>query len=181
MRTLAPTSPPKAKTYIGIDNGVSGTFAVLDCFGGLITHQAMPTKSELSYTKEKKNINRIDVPGLRFLLDHYTSGGPRLVVIERPMVNPGRFTASLSAVRALEAVLIVLEELELPHQYIDSREWQKALLPSGLKGPDLKVGATDVARRLFPAHFGSPPGLRKIKTVDADSLLIAEYARRKGL
>jgi hypothetical protein len=68
----------------------------------------------------------------------------------------------------LEATEIVLEELQIPYQFIDSKEWQKVLLPSGLKGDQLKKAALDVAKRLFP----------KQEIVNADSLLIAEYCRR---
>ena len=159
------------RTYLGIDNGVSGTLAILSTVNGLLYHGPMPVRKELSYTKEKKNISRVMTIALHALLESYVpKNHPCFAIIERPMVNPQRFTASLSAVRALEATLIVLEQLAIPHQYIDSREWQKAMLPTGLKGDALKPGAVDVARRLFPTTA----------TKDADSILIAEYARRKG-
>jgi len=92
-------------------------------------------------------------------------------LLERPMVNPGRFKATASALRALEATLIVLERLNIPFQYIDSKEWQRHLLPKGIEKDELKKAALDVARRLFPS----------VQTKDADSLLIAEYARRMRL
>jgi hypothetical protein len=87
------------------------------------------------------------------------------------MVNPMRFLATTSALRALEATLIVIEQLELPYQYIDSKEWQKALLPHGLKREELKKAAIDIAKRLFPQFTNLSSG-------QADALLIAEYARR---
>ena len=108
-------------------------------------------------------------------------------MIERPMVNPCRFTATVSAVRALEATLIVLEALAIPYEYIDSKEWQRELLPKGLwkakltktgrtvqkaESADLKFASIEVAKRLFP----NAPTL---KVGDADGMLIAEYARRK--
>ena len=79
----------------------------------------------------------------------------------------------MSAIRALEATLIALEILEMPYEYIDSKEWQKGLLPEGLKGEALKPASLDVGRRLFP----------KIDFkgfADADSLLIAEYQRKRN-
>jgi hypothetical protein len=89
------------------------------------------------------------------------------------MVNSTRFNASLSAIRALEATLIALEESKLPYEYIDSKEWQKHLLPKGLKGSDeLKKASLDIGKRLFPSLE-----LKK----DADGVLIAEYLRRKQL
>lgn len=165
------------KLYVGIDNGASGTVSVLSAGGSVLLHEKTPTRSEQSYTKDAKNITRIVVPKLRQLL-HPVSGATYFVYLERPFVNPQMFKASLSAIRALEATLIAIEELQDEHgvdmrySYIDSKEWQKVLLPAGLKGSDvLKKAAVDVARRLFP-HVGSK---------DADSLLIAEYGRRRGL
>ena len=96
-----------------------------------------------------------------------------LVLIERPMVNPARFLASTSALRALEATLIVVEELKLPVRYLDSKEWQSEILPKGVEGPDeLKAASLDIGQRLFPS-------LQFKK--DADSILIAEWARRNNL
>jgi hypothetical protein len=87
------------------------------------------------------------------------------------MVNSTRFNATLSAIRALEATLIALEQAQWPYEYIDSKEWQKELLPKGLKGSDeLKNASLDIGKRLFPEL-----NIKK----DADGLLIAEYLRRK--
>lgn len=169
------TSP--GKVYIGIDNGVTGSIGI--CTDGGATIFKTPVHSCLSYTKKKQNITRIKTEELKDLLKVNTLNQRPLsfCLIERPMVNPGRFKATVSALRALEASLIVLEDLEIPYQYIDSKEWQKALLPSGLKGPaELKKASMEIACRLFP-HLKD----RIIKHKDGDGLLIAEYARRKGL
>ena len=64
--------------------------------------------------------------------------------------------------------MIVLEALQIPYAFIDSKEWQKALLPSGLEKLELKRAADDVAKRLFPS----------LRIVNSDSVLIAEYCRR---
>lgn len=154
--------------YIGIDNGVSGTIGILSK-NSLAVSVPTPTRKEQNYTKTKKWVSRIDAPRLHALLEPYA--GEALVLLERPMVNPGRFVATGSALRALEATLIVLEGLKLKPAFIDSKEWQKALLPPGLKGEALKSAAIDVAYKLFP-H------LSRLK--DADGLLIAEYCRRKN-
>ena len=97
------------------------------------------------------------------------SGANTFVMIERPMVNPTRFAATISAIRCLEATELLLEELRIPYQFIDSKEWQKALLPSGLKGNDLKLGSESVANRLYP----------RLKIVNPDCLLIALYCKNK--
>ena len=141
----------------------------------------MPTRSELSYTKAKRNITRINWQELSQSMSIILSDAVQTkrvrVFLERPMVNPGRFQATASALRALEATLVVLESKKLPIQYVDSRQWQKMLLPSGLKGPDvLKKASADIGCRLFPHLSGS---IRKHG--DADGLLIAEWARRERL
>lgn len=154
--------------YVGIDNGVSGNIGILHSVAKPRYYHT-PIKKELNYTKTKKWLNRIDIEKLGDLLD---LAEETIVFIERPMVNPGRFQASVSALRALEATLIVLEQLKLSYQYIDSKEWQKELLPSGLRGDELKKASLQVGERLFPKiNF---KGFN-----DADGLLIAEYCRRQ--
>ena len=162
--------------FIGFDNGVTNNgIGVVDSEGCAALYK-LPIKKELSYTKEAKHISRIDFPALKNLLADILMRSPDQQVkvgLERPMVNSTRFNASLSAIRALEATLILMEELQLPYEYIDSKEWQKHLLPKGLKGSDeLKKASLDVGKRLFPSLE-----LKK----DADGVLIAEYLRRKQL
>ncbi|MDA3809619.1 MAG: hypothetical protein PF518_04730 [Spirochaetaceae bacterium] len=93
------------------------------------------------------------------------------------MVNPTRFTATLSAIRCLEATIIAFEMYDIPYQYCDSKQWQKELLPAGIKGtPELKKASADIGCRLFPEHEELIQ-----KHGDADGLLIAEWARRMNL
>lgn len=157
--------------YIGIDNGISGTVGVISATESIFVET--PVISQQNYTKKKANITRIDWKGLYDLLAKY-KGTNCFVVIERPMVNPSRFQATTSALRALESTLIVVEQLELPHSFLDSKEWQKALLPKGVKGSDeLKKASMDIGVRLFPQHA------ELIKShKDADGILMAEYCRR---
>lgn len=162
------------KMYIGIDNGVTGRVSILEG-STCVYHGPTPIKNCLNYTKEKQNLNRVDVVKLEELLKEFmdmatTKKIEVLCILERPMVNPTRWKASVSAIRALEATLTVLERLNVPYQYEDSKSWQKMMLPTGLQKTELKIAANEVAKRLFP----------KIKTNDADSLIMAEYARRKG-
>jgi len=162
------------RIYIGIDNGVSGSI-------GLIRQSAterhteffpVPTFSEQNYTKAKQNITRIDHKSLLERL-RYVAGEIH-IVMERPMVNPMRFRATTSALRALESTLCILEMLDLSFSYVDSKAWQKMLLPLGVKGtPELKKASIDIGCRLFPEHAEA---IRKQK--DADGILIAEYCRR---
>ena len=99
-----------SKTWIGIDNGTTGTITIIR--GNQIDHFPTPTKKELSYTKTKQYISRVYYSRLRQILnvealfDNAKDG--IFCLIERPMINPMRFKASLSAIRALESTLIVL-------------------------------------------------------------------------
>ena len=84
--------------YVGIDNGTSGSIAILTDMADLtISYRKMsffyqiPTKTEQSYTKAKQSITRIDFDELRSIL---TSVYDTKVLIERPMVNPTRFKAT---------------------------------------------------------------------------------------
>ena len=160
--------------YIGFDNGVtSNGIGVIDESqkAQLIK---LPIKKELSYTKEAKNISRIDFSALCEIFEKLQAkylGEKFIVGLERPMINSTRFNASLSAIRALEATLIAIEQHSLRYEYVDSKEWQKLLLPKNIKGSDeLKKASLDIGKRLFPEL-----DIKK----DADGLLIAEYLRLK--
>ena len=156
--------------FIGIDNGVSGSVGIVNTDGSVINYLHTLIRKELNYTKTKQWLNRVDGIALSEILANY-SVNQAFVYIERPMVNPGRFRATVSALRALEATLIVIESIHLPYQYIDSKEWQKVLLPSGLEREELKEASLQVGKRLFP-------NINFKGFDDADGLLIAEYIRR---
>jgi len=153
--------------FIGIDNGVSGSIGIINGKG--VFFFKTPVKKTLNYTKKKSYVTRIDFPALLELLSQFKDNS--FCLIERPMVNPGRFQATASALRAFEATLIVLEELKIPHEVIDSKKWQKEFFPRGLKGTrELKKASIEVGKRLFP----------EVEPIhdDFDGLLIAEYCRR---
>jgi len=156
--------------WIGIDNGVSGSIGVVSDKGESWWFLT-PTKSEQSYTKSKQNITRIDINRLYEILSEFKEGK---VFLERPLVNPKMFKATISAIRALEATLTVVELLKMPLEYVDSKEWQKDLLPHGVKGsPLLKKASKDIGIRLFPAFEKEIT-----KHGDADGILIAEHFKR---
>jgi hypothetical protein len=165
------------RSYIGIDNGVSGSIAFISPDKTVFMHT--PIKKEQNYTKKKQSIQRIDWRDLSIFLyscaDH-VSEMPR-VFIERPFVNPTGFKATASALRSLEATLVVLEMYQFPYQYIDSKQWQSEMLAKGYKGTaELKYASMCAGIRLWPEY---EEAIRKHK--DADSLLIAEWARRNRL
>jgi hypothetical protein len=160
------------KSYIGIDNGASGSIGIIP-MKGQPSQERIPSKRSLNYQKKKQYITRVDHKLLYGMLVKFSDELPRpFVLVERPFTGQNSKTVS-AGMRAFEAVLIILEMLGLPYQIVDSKEWQGMLLPSGLKGsPELKAAGKDVAKQLFPdMQFKG----------DADGILIAEYARRKNL
>lgn len=162
-------------TFIGIDNGITGSIGIINDHGCFF--RETPIKKEQNYTKAKQNISRIDIVKLNDLFQDYVFNLSQKMfcLVERPMVNPTRFKATTSALRSLEAVLIFLEINKVPFQYIDSKEWQRKILPSGVKGSDeLKKASFDIGRRMFPQCNET---IEKHK--DADGILIAEYCRLK--
>lgn len=159
------------KNYVGMDNGVSGGIFIATATNVYTYYSAPPVNKTLNYTKTKAWVNRIDVPKLTNILSVVPKDNS-LVLLERPMINPTRWKASVSAIRALEATLIVLESLGLSYLYVDSKEWQRDMLPEGLEGPELKAASLEIGKRLFP----NIPFKK-----DADSALMAEWARRKNL
>lgn len=159
-----------SKIYIGIDNGTSGTIAVIgDVITPVFVHT--PIKKEQNYTKAKKIISRLDCTAFLDIVKQ-KEDAEVTVLLERPLVNPTRFVATTTALRCFEAELILLEILRYRIIYIDSKEWQSKMLPKGIKGSDeLKKLSLDVGNRLFPQF-------RDFKHPDRDGLLIAEYGRR---
>lgn len=161
-----------SKVYVGIDNGVSGTIGIV---GEDIepVFVKTPVKKEQDYTKTKKIITRLDYSKFMELFSGLNKNDI-CVVMERVMVNPTRFAATVSALRCHEAELIMIELLGCKHMFIDSKEWQKAMLPKGCTGDELKKASLDIGNRLFPQF-------EDVKHPDRDGILIAEYARRKNL
>jgi len=167
--------------YVGIDNGVTGSIAAVDATGKVIKFCAMPTFKVQDYTKKKKRITRVDTRPLISIFNSFIqyAGTPTevRVFVERPMINPQRFIATTSALRALEATLIILEHGRLAYRFLDSREWQSIMLPQGIKGADdLKRASLERGLRLYtyPALVAAIT-----KQKDADSLLMAEAARKE--
>ena len=178
------------KWYIGIDNGTTGTIGWV----GEGVHPTIietPVRVEQSYTKSSKNTTRIDHERITALFkeiigEHDPS--EVLVVMERPFTgsfikgkngNGGRggFVANISAARAFEVTLVLVEQAKLPHEIVDSKQWQKVLLPKGVTGSEARKAASkDIGLRLFPDQ---EEVINQHK--DADGLLIAEWARRENL
>jgi len=164
--------------YTGIDNGSTGSIAVIsDLFAGMIQ---TPVKKELSYTKKVQYVTRIDVVQLQeFFLEqmvaHNSDPEHVHIALERPMVNPKMFKASMSAMRAYEATINVFELMGLGYDTVDSKGFQKALLPTGIKGSaELKKASAQIGKRLYP-HLSDIIDKQK----DGDSICIAHWLMMK--
>jgi len=167
-----------SKCYIGWDNGV-GTLGVVyddDRNGEMIM---TPISKKQNYTKQKGMVSRLDYKKVKEFLSLKLENCSKVFCrLERPLVNPTRFKASVTGIRILEGQESVLEELTIPYEFIDSKEWQKVMLPKGTTGAEaLKQASKLVGKRLFP-HIEL---LDKKSVKDADGILIAEYMRRKEL
>lgn len=160
---------------LAFDNGVTGALAICDLVMNTVSFNLSKDyiKKELSYTKAEKHITRIDCKKLDTLIRNTVVKGSRAVaVIERPMVNPRRFGASCSALRSLEATLIVLESLGIPVRYCDSKEWQHFLFGKLIAG-DTKEKSRQLGLQLYPQF------MEEIQRQDADALLILHWYRQK--
>lgn len=164
------------RLVIGLDNGSTGSVAVLNIRDRHRVHFfKTPVVYQQDYTKTKKGITRLDSSTFLRILKKYAkrSEGNLILIIERPVT--GKFKKSIvPGMRFLEAVLVCAELSCVPYRFIDSKEWQKELLPKGVKKEQLKKASLSIGVRLFP-KFKDLIKLHK----DADSLLIAEYARLK--
>lgn len=159
-----------------MDNGVSGGFALISPAGTPVVFST-PVFETFGYQKAAKKFNRFDHKAFRNIMFGYFPEGTQKFhfVIERPMVMPARFEATVSALRCYEALLVAIE-IHFPEssfETIDSRAWQPKMLPSGIKGPELKKASMQRGLELFPT---CADWIRKQK--DADPLMILEFARR---
>lgn len=185
--------------HIGIDNGVTGAIGIIDEEGVGYLFQ-MPTKFSLNYQKtQDKHITRVDVKALRELLlsflaetdvnQQFVKIKPCKLILERPMVNPLRFIATTSALRALESTLNVVESLGIGYDYIDSKTWQSALLPTTsqrkLEKGEKRTDKEKVEYMKRIKEVSKQVGMRKYPNInwgkfkDADAILIAEYSKLK--
>jgi len=137
-------------TLIGVDNGVTGSV----CFNqDKCDHFYKTPVFHCKNYQSSKNISitRINTPILEELIQKYWKESDTYALLERPLNNPGLYTASLSAMRALEATLIVFEKFKIKYSFIDSKNWQKLYLGVDIKGRDnLKAKSKELGQLIFP-------------------------------
>ena len=164
------------RTYVGIDNGVTGSISILN--KGWMVCYPMPVKKTKNYQKgEGGYIHRVD---RHELIDIFRSrnliGNDVCFMVERPMVNPGRTFATYSALRSFEVLLTVLEEFDLKFVVVDSREWQGYLVSRKISGDsdDLKGQSKEMAYLLYP-------DIDLSNVNDGDSVMLAHYLMLKTM
>ena len=139
------------------DNGTTGTIGWR--YGCTINEMIeVPIKKRSSFHKEPRSTTVIDVDALekalRDMLDRAKVKPSDVIAYrERPMINPKRWQASMSASRADEAETIILERMGIEYHYVDSKAWQRHILPSsGKKGTTsdiLKAESKDIGCKMF--------------------------------
>lgn len=160
--------------YIGADNGISGSWSIFLDSGDSVFFKT-PVIKCLSYTKEPQHIHRIDWQVLQDKLANITNWDEAIALIERPLVNPRMFKATQSALRSLEATIIVFELLGIDYSYTDSKCWQREFLSSAVLGHDeMKKASKEVGLQMFPEHKEMI-----LKHGDADGLFIGRFCQMK--
>ena len=159
------------KTYIGIDPGIKGGIAIIDS----------PDKSkdknmafEMILTPEKK----IDVNTIYNILEYYRYHD-KICIIEKAQAMPkqgvkGVFNYGMGYGK----LIAVLELLSIPYIEIHPTKWKKEF--SLFK--KTKADSVATAEKLFPdmkGKFITQKG--RLMDGKAESLLMAEYGRRKNL
>ena len=170
------------RTYIGVDNGTTGTIGIIPVLNGyrmdeVIQFFKTPIIKQQSYTKKKQNITRLDWRGLGALLKPFHDKNP-YVILEVPF-NGTMLKTIKSSHRFCEATEILLEMLKYPYRFINSREWQKEILQRPGKQPlaaEWKILSTQLGEQEFPQFRNAKP-----KFPDFDGIWIAEWARRNKL
>ena len=151
-----------ANLIFGLDNGSTGTISCINKVDGTISFMKTPSRVELDYTQDIKYINRIDTVELKKWFENNISlmkddNRFIIVILERPMKNPTRFEQSISACRAFEATLIILEELNLKYIVIDSKQWQHYFFGKNTSNIDLKLESMrkglDVLKKNFKKQY----------------------------
>lgn len=148
---------PTPRGVLFFDNGTTGTIGFI-C--GNLVHAMIevPTKKRESFHKEPRSTRVIDVNALEQAIQFWMEQGkvmPSDIIAyrERPMINPKRWQASMSASRADEAETILLEKLGIKYHYVDSKAWQRHILPSsgkrGTTSDMLKAESKDIGIKMY--------------------------------
>jgi hypothetical protein len=155
---------------VGIDNGQSGSIAILGGDSGVF-FDSIPTKDALHYGKKGTVGQRLDREALRRIIcgDMNPDREGIIAYVERHFT--GRFmNAVIPAQRFFEATIITLEDMGIGYEVIDSGVWQKPMLGAVGGSAALKKASLLRGIQLYPKLEAA---IRSHK--DADGLLIAHH------
>ena len=162
------------KTYVGIDNGLTGGIVALRDNGEIFDKSIIPT------IKIGKG-NIIDVIRLNQMIGHFDR--PTALLENASKHSPG-VLALCSTWYSLGCVETVLKISGTRYDLINPQKWQKEFwtrpkMPKGTKF-DTKAAALNAANKLWPGTDWTKSE-RASKPHDGmiDAALIAEYCRRK--
>ena len=162
------------RIVIGIDPGLAGGIAILD--GDDTEVHIMPTLKDPRGRGKTINTHRI----VEIIEGTLKEGLPRPhVVIEaqRPMPQQG-VRSMFSLGKGSGVVEGVCAALRLPCEFVDARQWQKAMF-AGIPHRDTKAAAILKAKQLYPnVSLLATDRCRKAHDGLADALLIATYGQR---
>lgn len=176
---------------IGMDNGCTGTICSWIVENNKIDFRQTPSKHMLNYQKDINYIDRLDHEEIKTWINNqikcakllYNNEIRIIIILERPMVNPQRFDASLNAVRAFEALLVILQQLNLKYITIDSKQWQHHFFGKDTSFMNLKLESLKMGIDLLRQYKNNKNYAEMIEVVkshgDADALLITKYAIEK--
>ena len=134
---------------LGIDNGITGSYTLMDPLGKVHIFKHVPTYKEKKWTKPKVKkyksgltkttfdyVTLIDIDALqRALASHAGTLTDVQAFLERPAISYAAswsMLTSISAAMSWAYVIYVLKKLKIPVTTIDSTVWQKALIPEAL-------------------------------------------------
>lgn len=148
---------PTPRGVLFFNSGTTGTVGWLG-YRGMSKMVEIPVKKRTSFHKVPHSMTVIDVEELERRICYWMDWGytePAAVIAyrERPVINPKRWSESLTAIRADEAVTIMLERMGIKYQYVDSKAWQRHILPSfgkaGTTSDMLKAESKDIGLKMF--------------------------------
>lgn len=140
-----------AKVFVFVDNGPTGSIGVIREDGTSPEYIPVPTYKERNHTKGKsRHTTHVDYDALVGILRRVSKSGEIVLASERPLINPGRFFATISGVRAHEVFLCAARSLKLsPACTYDSRNWQPEALGPFSVG-ESKERSRQIGTQLFP-------------------------------
>ena len=158
-----------AHVTVGIDNGTTGSVAIIGPNGALF--EPMFTK-EHSEGMAGKVIRRIDCEILEhWLLNNIDTLATAFAYVEKPFTgSPMMINTAVLAARSYEAVIVTLERMGIGYQQVTSKDWQRAILGEVKGSPALKKASRLRGAQMYPALAAAIQAHG-----DADGLLIAHH------